>query len=216
MRRDISTDIGLCIGISRSRVCFSLAFSCTWQYFVLTAPTDVLVNTPFPRVAHVSDWSTHPHPIITLTDLGLGRFIPLPPSSPLLITRCGSEDYAAPELLMGQEYDGRATDAWSLGVVLYAIMEGRLPFDPVPGARRQSPTSHRIARCEWQWARLGDKHGEWDEGKGAAYGKANAVVDALLRRARTRKGLDEVAEMEWVKGGIQVEGGLRVRGEDDD
>lgn len=117
---------------------------------------------------------------------------------------------------MGQEYDGRATDAWALGVLLYAIMEGRLPFDPVPGARRKSPTSHRIARCEWQWLRYADAEGEWDGGKGAELEGAREVVEGLLARARSRWGLDKVEEREWVRGGVVVEGGLRMEEEDEE
>ena len=156
-----------------------------------------------------TDWQTYTAPVVTLTDLGLGRWIPRPPESPLLTTRCGSEDYAAPELLMGQEYDGRATDAWALGVLLYAIMEGRLPFDQIPGVRRQSPTSHRIARCEWSWVKWADKDGEWDEEKGKELQGGRECVEGLLKRARSRWGLDVVAEREWVKGGVAVEGGLK-------
>ena len=156
----------------------------------------------------MSDWLTHPTPVVTLTDLGLGRWIPQPPASPLLNTRCGSEDYAAPELLMGQEYDGRATDVWALGVLLYAIMEGRLPFDPIPGSRRQSPTSHRIARCEWRWLRWANKDGEWDGEKGRELNGGAECVEGLLRRARTRWSLEKVEETEWVRGGLVVDGGL--------
>ncbi|SAM82552.1 related to SNF1-related protein kinase KIN10 [Ustilago bromivora] len=65
-------------------------------------------------------------PLIKLTDFGLSRFID--PSNPLLETRCGSEEYAAPELIIGKKYDGRKTDAWALGVVLYALITGSLPF----------------------------------------------------------------------------------------
>ena len=153
---------------------------------------------------------------MTLTDLGLGRFIPKPPESPLLNTRCGSEDYAAPELLMGQEYDGRATDAWALGVLLYAIMEGRLPFDPVPGARRQSPTSHRIARVEWSWVKYADGDGDWDEKKGEAFEGARECVEGLLKRSRNRWTLEKVSSTKWVEGAVQVEGGLKIHeyGED--
>ncbi|SPO45609.1 related to SNF1-related protein kinase KIN10 [Moesziomyces antarcticus] len=65
-------------------------------------------------------------PLVKLTDFGLSRFID--PSNPLLETRCGSEEYAAPELIIGKKYDGRKTDAWALGVVLYALITGSLPF----------------------------------------------------------------------------------------
>ena len=172
--------------------------------------TDVLMNVRLTsQLSTDTDWQSFPHPVVTLTDLGLGRFLPHPPASQLLTTQCGSEDYAAPELLMGQEYDGRATDAWALGVLLYATIEGRLPFDPVPGARRQSPTSHRIARCEWSWVKHADKDGDWDEEKGAELTGAKDCVESLLRRARTRVSLQQITQKEWVRDGIMVNGGLR-------
>lgn len=46
----------------------------------------------------------------------------------MLHTRCGSEEYAAPEILRGIPYDGRMTDAWSVGIVIYACLFGTLPF----------------------------------------------------------------------------------------
>jgi protein-serine/threonine kinase len=135
-----------------------------------------------------------------------------------LTTRCGSEDYAAPEILLGQPYDGRATDAWALGVLLYALMEGRLPFDPPPGkVGSRSRAAHRIARCDWVWSKFGDNDGEWDEAKGKDWAGAKEVVEGLLKKvSRGRKSLEEIEKMEWVKAGITVDGGVRRRIEDRD
>lgn len=46
-----------------------------------------------------------------------------------LETCCGSPAYAAPELVTGQEYIGSTVDIWSMGVLLYALLCGCLPFE---------------------------------------------------------------------------------------
>lgn len=65
---------------------------------------------------------------IKLIDFGLAS----DPSTSLMIplaTCCGSPAYAAPELISGQKYFGAEADIWSLGVVLYGLLNGFLPFD---------------------------------------------------------------------------------------
>jgi serine/threonine protein kinase len=47
----------------------------------------------------------------------------------LLETSCGSPHYAAPEVIRGQKYDGTKSDVWSLGVLLYGLCAGYLPFN---------------------------------------------------------------------------------------
>ncbi|KAJ5613344.1 hypothetical protein N7510_006538 [Penicillium lagena] len=175
---------------------------------------NVLLTMPEHAMEAVDDWSHYDRAVVTLSDLGLSRRIPEPPESPLLHTRCGSEDYAAPEILMGQAYDGRATDAWALGVLLYAIMENRLPFDVLPGtrgdpAKLRARTPHRIARCEWAWYRYADEEEEWDPEKGRELEGARECVEGLLKRNTRRKTLDDIAAMEWVRDAIDVPDGLK-------
>ncbi|EJD07417.1 Pkinase-domain-containing protein, partial [Fomitiporia mediterranea MF3/22] len=47
----------------------------------------------------------------------------------LLKTSCGSPHYASPEVISSQPYDGAISDVWSCGVILYALLAGKLPFD---------------------------------------------------------------------------------------
>jgi protein-serine/threonine kinase len=186
----------------------------------LTA-ADVLVNIPVQSLSQIADPQTHPYPLVTLTDLGLSRELPRPPAPPTLTTRCGSEDYAAPEIMLSQPYDGRLTDAWALGVLLYSLVEGRLPFDPPPykpgskvSRRGRTKAAFRIARCDWIWARFGDVNGEWDEGLGRGWEGARDVVEGLLRKVnRGRWDLGRVWADRWVEGGIRVPGGIRRRNE---
>ncbi|XP_067849492.1 serine/threonine-protein kinase SIK1 isoform X2 [Heptranchias perlo] len=63
---------------------------------------------------------------IKIADFGFGNFYKL--GEPLS-TWCGSPPYAAPEVFEGKEYEGPHLDVWSLGVVLYVLVCGSLPFD---------------------------------------------------------------------------------------
>ncbi|KAI0028190.1 kinase-like domain-containing protein [Vararia minispora EC-137] len=139
-------------------------------------------------------------PLLKLTDFGLARAID--PADPWLRTRCGSETYAAPELLLasasaddepaythlsraptdgGPEgaYDGRETDAWALGVVLFALATRRLPFGPPaePAEAERRAWVRRVLKgdVEWPLARRDREDG------GEVCGEALGALESVRR-----------------------------------
>lgn len=65
-------------------------------------------------------------PLVKIVDWGMAAFAP---PSVQLETSCGSPHYASPEIVRGHSYHGNATDIWSCGVILFALLTGKLPFD---------------------------------------------------------------------------------------
>jgi serine/threonine protein kinase len=63
---------------------------------------------------------------LKIADFGLSNLIQ---DGEFLQTSCGSPNYAAPEVIDGKYYSGEEIDVWSSGVILYALLTARLPFD---------------------------------------------------------------------------------------
>jgi BR serine/threonine kinase len=66
---------------------------------------------------------------IRIADFGSARWM----RSNFPSATSASPFYAAPEVIKGIPYDGRTSDVWSCGVILYALLSGRLPFDDPSG-----------------------------------------------------------------------------------
>lgn len=63
---------------------------------------------------------------IKLIDFGFSRKIT---NNGFSDTFCGSFSYASPEILQGQPYQPKFSDIWAIGVVLFSMVFGKLPYD---------------------------------------------------------------------------------------
>ncbi|KAG5365777.1 putative serine/threonine-protein kinase [Yarrowia sp. B02] len=86
------------------------------------------------------------HHNVKLCDFGFTRGYE---SRVMLETICGTSAYMAPEMLRGKKYSGEAVDVWSLGVILYALVCGEMPFDE----EEEEDTKNRIMNVEPDYAK---------------------------------------------------------------
>lgn len=63
---------------------------------------------------------------VKIADFGLSNLFH---GDEFLQTFCGSPLYASPEIVNGRPYRGPEVDTWSLGVLLYTLVHGSMPFD---------------------------------------------------------------------------------------
>ncbi|XP_005440524.2 testis-specific serine/threonine-protein kinase 6 [Falco cherrug] len=103
----------------------------------------------------------------------------------LSTTFCGSPAYASPEVLMSIPYDAKKYDMWSLGVMLYVMVTGCLPFDHT-----------HICRMSQQ-----QKKGvQYPEGLPPLPEPCRALITKLLQFSpASRPGVEQVAKNSWLK-----------------
>lgn len=155
--------------------------------------------------------------ITCLTDFGLAKRIKT--SDQMLSTRCGSQDYIAPEVLMGLKYNGFLTDSWAVGVLIYCLLEDRLPFDlpsynylaqtgVSPSVIKRKMTkntpAHRIAMIDWDWYVINDILNDetLDNSTKMIINNLKSIVDVFLVRKDRRLTVNELindANFAWIR-----------------
>lgn len=66
---------------------------------------------------------------IKVCDFAMSRTLYDNSTAGIFYTQCGSERYMAPEIIEGKPYKGTSVDIFALGVTLFAMTTGVMPFD---------------------------------------------------------------------------------------
>ena len=106
----------------------------------------------------------------------------------MLHTTCGTPNYVAPEILESKGYDGRKADVWSIGVILYVMIAGYLPFeeDTIPALFVKIKRARfTIPECFSPAA-------------------ADLVSKILVANPNDRMALKDVRNHEWMQGPLVV------------
>lgn len=123
--------------------------------------------------------------IVKIADFGLCNQIE---SGSFLISNCGSPLYASPEILLGKRY-GPQVDAWSLGVILYAMLTGYMPW---PGNTLQEQVLYAIS-------------GRYVPLTNVSEGCKDVVSRLLVTDPDSRATIKELLDHPWVIQGKQLQ-----------
>ncbi|KAK7512264.1 kinase-like domain-containing protein [Phyllosticta citriasiana] len=120
------------------------------------------------------------HGNVKLVDFGFTR--EYEGKSNYLQTWCGTICYSAPEMLKGEKYAGEKVDVWSLGIILYALLCGELPFDDDD----ENTTKMRILKEEPKYPEHMQEQTK------------ELVVKLLSKRPLLRPSLSELLQHPWL------------------
>ena len=81
--------------------------------------------------------------IVKIGDFGLSKYFKS--SESRLKTNCGSPCYSAPEVLRGNRYKPQPVDLWGLGIILYCMVCGELPFED----EREDILVRKVTLCKY-------------------------------------------------------------------
>ncbi|KAI9445174.1 kinase-like protein [Lactarius indigo] len=117
-------------------------------------------------------------------------------------TFSGTLDYAGPEILRGERYQGPEQDVWAFGVVAYVMLVGECPFTTAAEAQEglESPLSNASIGLDERCMDGHENVGEEPDG-GGTLGDAAALVRACLRlEVSERPTFDKILESRFLSG----------------
>ncbi|ELP84472.1 serine/threonine protein kinase DCLK3, putative [Entamoeba invadens IP1] len=109
-----------------------------------------------------------------------------------LKTPCGTQDYAAPEILMGASEYSYQVDMWSVGVMLYVSLCGYLPFDGETLAENlEQMQSGEVVFDSDDWKHVSDNARDF-------------IIRCLYPDPRLRMNAEQALSHPWFKGVSQI------------
>ncbi|ORX92539.1 Pkinase-domain-containing protein, partial [Basidiobolus meristosporus CBS 931.73] len=120
---------------------------------------------------------------VKLSDLGLAEYAS---NISYLSSRCGTDEYCAPEILLGQSNDGIKADIWSLGVILYTMIAKHLPFNLEPNESRRSFYA-RVNRAEYEFP------------SSATEGARDLISKVLQSNPSKRASINDIKQHPWLQ-----------------
>ncbi|UXI16995.1 Kaptin [Sarcoptes scabiei] len=103
----------------------------------------------------------------------------------MLRTSCGSLAYSAPEILLGDKYDGPKVDIWALGCILYILLYGRNPFMQF----NDNETLIRILDCSFAIP----------EKSSVSEISRNLIFNLLKKDPNERLSIEQILNHRWLK-----------------
>uniref|UniRef100_A0A8C9ZXE6 Ribosomal protein S6 kinase n=1 Tax=Sander lucioperca TaxID=283035 RepID=A0A8C9ZXE6_SANLU len=134
--------------------------------------------------------------VLKVIDFGFARLCPA--GSAPLQTPCFTLQYAAPELFESAGYD-KACDLWSLGVILYTMLSGQVPFH----SEQRGMTSSYAADI-MQKIKEGDFSLDGEAWKGVSEDAKELVKGLLTVDPEKRLKLSDLKENSWLQGGASM------------
>lgn len=134
---------------------------------------------------------------IKIADFGFARYCQDERGTSLLsLTYCGSAAYAAPEVVNGSPYDPKLADVWSIGVILFIMLNASMPFDDKSIRKLlkdQKSKNYRFRNNIEQ----------------KLTSRCKALISLILDPdASTRWGLDRIELSRWFKDSVVVSEGV--------
>jgi len=125
---------------------------------------------------------------VKIADFGFATTIKSP--NALIQGTCGSLNYVAPEVLTGRPYT-KACDYWSVGVILYAMLGGYLPFYVEPEEGGRAKTFRKIQQGIYDF-----DDPDWEKVEDLGKSVINSLLTVKVSSRLTCKNL---AKHRWVR-----------------